>query len=170
MTNVPANAPSSEATGSPQIGFARAAAAAVPVAALAASLLHPRIPEVRRSLRRLLPSDWTYLDTACQFGYLAHSVAFVSVTAFLVVLFGGPVARSRRIWAVVIAFGIATETLQLAIPYRDFDPYDMLCNLLAASCGYAIGRGFVSGRPANLTAGGPTKPCETVTEPASRAA
>ena len=118
----------------------RLAVGLLPVAVLTVSLLHPRTPELRRYLRGLLPSDWTYFDIACQFGYLAHSVAFFSVTVYVTLVAGGRPRRAKQILAAILAMGLLTETLQLLIPNRDFDPNDLLCNAVAACLGSLAGR------------------------------
>ena len=109
---------------------ARVVASVTLLAGLLTLILHPGVPKLHRSLRSLLPADWTFFDDACRFGYLAHSGCYFAVAGFVLFLFrkSGPVVR-RRLIAALLASGVASEVTQIAIPGRDFDPYDMLCNV-----------------------------------------
>ena len=113
-------------------------------AGLAALLVHPETPQLYKLLRGTIPAEWTFFDRACRFGYLAHSSAYfvASLTAFAAF---PPFRRSgRRVAAAIYLHGIASESLQLLVPGRDFDILDLLCNLTAITVAALTARLFVA--------------------------
>ena len=108
-------------------------------AGLSGLLLHPDVPQLHRTLRGLLPANWTYFDLACRFGYLAHSVAYLTISFVVVRLTRKLSLRTRR--AIVVALflhGVVSESAQLFVAGRDFDVVDMLCNATATALGVSL--------------------------------
>ncbi len=66
------------------------------------------------------------------FGYGAHATAYLVMT-FTVLAIATRYGRRAELWAIAILLlhGILTETAQLMIPQRSWDPLDMLTNLVS---------------------------------------
>lgn len=103
-------------------------------ACLTGLLLHPSVPAVYKAVRGSLP-----LMPARDFGYPAHVAAYLT--------FGALAARLTRVqtprggWLLIgglALHGVTSETLQLGVAGRTFDPGDMACNLLSAAAGVRL--------------------------------
>ena len=90
-------------------------------------LLHPSVPSLLRALR-----DWGSMRANTIFGYGAHATAYLVMT-FTVLAIATRYGRRAELWAIAILLlhGILTETAQLMIPQRSWDPLDLLANLVS---------------------------------------
>ena len=102
----------------------------VAIAALCAGttlLLHPSVPGLLRVLR-----DWGSTRAITIFGYGAHATAYLVMTVAILSIATrcGRRAEDAAV-AILLMHGILTETAQLAIPHRTWDPLDLLANLVS---------------------------------------
>ncbi len=90
-------------------------------------LLHPSVPRLLQVLR-----DWGSPSANTILGYGAHASAYLVMT-FTVLSIATRFGRRTEIGAVAVLLihGILTETAQLGIPHRAWDPLDMLANLVS---------------------------------------
>ena len=90
-------------------------------------LLHPSVPRLLRVLR-----DWGSPPANTILGYGAHASAYLVMT-FAVLSIASRDGRRAEIGAVAVLLmhGILTETAQLGIPHRTWDPLDLLANLVS---------------------------------------
>lgn len=69
--------------------------------------------------------------------HLLHGSVFIPCTLFLWDLFG--VDRRRWVaWLCAVGVGMLTESVQALLPYRGFDPSDMIANFLGVSLGWLV--------------------------------
>lgn len=88
-------------------------------------LLHPSVPQLGFVLR-----EWGLIGSSRQFGYVAHLSTYALLTASLLLLMWPGRMRDCLLGiGLVSAHAIATETAQLGIAGRDFDLWDLACNL-----------------------------------------
>lgn len=90
-------------------------------------LLHPSVPRQLKALRL-----WASEPSITIFGYAAHATAYLAMT-FTVLMIVSRFGHRTEIAAVaaLLVHGILTETAQLMIPQRTWDPLDLMANLLS---------------------------------------
>jgi glycopeptide antibiotics resistance protein len=71
--------------------------------------------------------------------YLVHVLLFLPWILFRCLFF----KNGKLLWAILgICFAIATELMQYYLPYRSFNPYDMLFNVVGLLLGYLVFMGI----------------------------
>lgn len=69
--------------------------------------------------------------------HLLHGSVFIPCTLFLWDVYG--VGRRKwAVWVTAVGIGVLTESVQALLPYRGFDPSDMIANFLGVTLGYCV--------------------------------
>ncbi len=128
------------------VGGSRIALTIVALCGGTTLLIHPSVPHHLRALR-----EWGSTQSILIFGYGAHATAYLAMS-FAVLSVATRCGRRMEFWAVTVLLmhAVVTETSQIGIPHRTWDPWDLLVNLVSVLVAYRIWS-MASGRSASTT-------------------